>query len=217
MAPNASPYASRQMGHRGFEHKPDEEKCVRALGRDLFDQNSLHCTLLVVSSCRFFWRGNVVCPIKEHKHPSHSKDPRADIFTHFQPFFAILLYFDTLTAEKARVCVTTEKINQTSREPPRASRSLRPLTSGLFLLLSVVRFLYREGVCSQPRATRSSQVTENSPVCALAEVLNLWRVSLPNKIITFIHGTVWTYVSLCKPFYTFCTFVLLSSIKIGLL
>lgn len=99
MAPNASPYASRQMGHRGFEHKPDEEKCVRALGRDLFDQNSLHCTLLVASSCRFFWRGNVVCPIKEHKHPSHSKDPRADIVTHFQPF---LPYCFILTLSQQR-------------------------------------------------------------------------------------------------------------------
>lgn len=216
MAPNASPYASRQMGHRGFEHKPDEEKCVRALGQDLFDPNSLRCTLLVVSSCRFFRRGNVVCPIKEHKHPSHSKDPRADIFTHFQPF---LPYCFILTLSQQRkpesVWLQTRLINGAGS--CRASRALRPLTAGLFLLLSVVRFLYRERVCSQPRATRRSQVIENSPVCALAEVLNLLRVSLPNKIITFIHGTVWTYVSLCKPFYTFCTFVLLSSIKIGLL
>lgn len=60
-------------------------------------------------------------------------------------------------------------------------------------------------------------VTFRKQSCLHWQGMEAVRVSPPNETITFIHGTSWTYVSLCKPFYTFCTFVLLLSIKIGLL
>lgn len=86
----------------------------------------------------FFWRGNVLCPIKEHKHPSHSKDPRADICTHFQPFCHIALFWHSHSRESPSLCDYRKEDASNEQGASGASSLLRPLTAGLILLLSGV-------------------------------------------------------------------------------
>lgn len=173
---------------------------------------------IAVSSWLLFWRGNLVL-IKESEHQSHLKDPRVGFFKHLFQHFVLLLHFCHFhSGENPSLCDHRKELWSNGGK----GASARPGCFRCENASQVVILLFR--VCvpygSDPfplQATGGSQVIENSPICALAEVLSLCRVSLPDKIITFIHGTLWAYVSLCKPFYSFCTFVLSLSIKIGLL
>lgn len=130
-------------------------------------------TWYIISSiqlpCFFFWRGNVLCPIKEHKHPSHSKDPRADICTHFQPFCHIALFWHSHSRESPSLCDYRKEDASNEQGASGASSLLRPLTAGLILLLSGFRGsrpLQRRGLFAAAGNRKFPGHRKQSCVCA---------------------------------------------------
>lgn len=221
---NDFPCVTQGRGNTVCERKLGEENTTEAHRPYLFDQSSLYEVLLGrISSCSF-WKGEWDV-FKGSVHWKKGEKLFEDLggnssFMYFPACCHIALFFHCPRWEKS----TQKKFDQTvSREP------LSLCTSSLLQNHQVLtgNHSWTSSYCSflvclflrvvSPEAAGSHEWVPRSCKTVLSVHGQSYWVSqkylYPIKIITFIHGTLWTYVSLCKPSYTFCTFVLFIEYK----